>query len=49
MIIMLIQKILCLILGHKFGDYEPTREQRMPDRFYCTRCKKINPTHERWV
>lgn len=44
----MIKRLLCLLLGHRFGGYEPLDEQRMPDKFFCSRCKKLNPTYEGW-
>jgi hypothetical protein len=45
----MIKRLMCFLLGHKFGGYEPPNEQRMPDKFFCTRCQKLNPTYEGWL
>lgn len=44
----MIIKFLCKILGHDFGGYIDPREQRMPDYFWCKRCKHKVHVDEGW-
>lgn len=31
----MLKRFICLLLGHKFGGYEPPNEQKIPDSFFA--------------
>ena len=42
-------KWICKLIGHRFAGYNmPTDEQKMPDRFFCSRCKDIVCVKKGW-
>lgn len=43
-----IQRLVCKILGHKFGGYIPPTIQELPHEFYCRRCEHNCYIAEGW-